>query len=139
MRAENRIIKSINRGYYHKHKGIVEGVLGTWAPQIYDNMILKDELLSTIVNIIDQANPNKVRYVSKYLDSIIPEIPDSGLPPWEKQAFINSINDGLSNGLDPFYQIARTLKFEGSKIFEKVKNSYESYEEEQDISDELPF
>lgn len=138
MRAENKLIKSMEKGEFNSHKNkCTDGSLGTWLTNISDNLKLKSEFRRTILKKINSDKYEEVEYLLKYFKNDI--ILQDAEP---EELLINAINKGLRKGDRRIYDLVNLdMSFSDYKWLEKIRESFDNFKEKKlyDIPEDLPF
>lgn len=142
LRIENKLIKDIKNGQYEKTTSRCiggAGALGTWATNISEHFLLKDQLVSTLLFKLESPYRTHQDYVFTYF------ISDSfNLMDQPTQGLVRVFTKGLKNGDKRFYDAMRGQLLFGSKEWKKafgelVENFVESEETIYIPEDDIPF
>ena len=133
LRLENKLIESIKNGKYipNSHK-CSSGALGTWAVDSCEYFILKNDLISVLLNKLSSSDDQNQDYVFNYFFGALQKLvnPPSG-------RIVNIINNGLKSGNEKFHF---ALLFTDENWMKPFKEAYDNFKETQPACDnEIPF
>lgn len=138
LRIENKLIESIRSGRYQEEpKKFLSGALGTWATDIFEHFLLKEELMNALYHKLGWGERLEKDYVFNYFFyDMIEEEP--------KQRMINILVKGLKDGNKSYYEKVKYLiEFRGEPWKEALKESFDNFAEFEptpDIpEDDIPF
>lgn len=140
LRAENKLIKSFEKGRYDSQKErCASGALGTWLSNILDSMQLKDQFKYTLTKKLFSEDYEELEYVFRFFrNSIIryDEEPD--------HALINAINKGLKRGDKRFYDLVSVeMTIAPRGWTRKIEANYNNFEGKDlypdSYEDDTPF
>jgi hypothetical protein len=133
LRLENKLIESIRNGRYisNSHK-CLKGAFGTWAANICEHFILKDDLISVLLNKLSSSDDQNQDYVFNYFFEVLKKLvnPPSG-------RIVNIINNGLKSGNEKFHT---ALLFTDEDWMKPFKEAYDNFQETEPVCDDkIPF
>ena len=94
LRAENKFVESIKDGKWHPSKNkCIGGAFGTWATNITQHFVLKDDLLSVLLNKLESSDRGEQDYVFRFFSGAFGELAES--PSFRlKKIVINGLKAG---------------------------------------------
>jgi uncharacterized protein (TIGR02391 family) len=133
LRLENKLIESIRNGRYisNSHK-CLKGALGTWAVDSCEYFILKDDLISVLLNKLSSSDDQNQDYVFNYFFWTLQKLvnPPSG-------RMVDIINNGLKAGNKKFHT---ALLFTDEDWMKPFKEAYDNFQETEPVcDDDIPF
>jgi uncharacterized protein (TIGR02391 family) len=133
LRLENKLIESIKTGRYipNSHK-CLRGALGTWVANRCEYFILKNDLISVLLNKLSSSDDQNQDYVFNYFFGTLQKLvnPPSG-------RIVNIINNGLKSGNEKFYG---ALLFTDEDWMKPFKEAYDNFQETEPVCDDkVPF
>lgn len=139
MRIENKLIKSIKKGKWHQLKQrCIDGAFGTFAINITKDFILKENLLSVLVNKLDSSDREEQDYVFKYFSNHLDELTSSPTS-WLEAV----VKKGLKNGDNRFKEMVEySFSWSGAEWQTPFKDDIENFEEkplDDEYDDGSPF
>jgi uncharacterized protein (TIGR02391 family) len=131
LRAENKFVESIKDGKWHPAKNkCIGGAFGTWATNITEHFVLKDDLLSVLLNKLESSDRGEQDYVFHFFSGAFDELAES--PSFRlKKIVIN----GLKVGDIRFKEmVEKNFYWLGGEWQSAFKEALEAFEEQP-----LPF
>ena len=143
LRIEHILIQSIESGKYNtKTSNCHSGSLGTWANNLINDFISKDDVITTLLNKLQSENHLDSDYVFQFFfRTLLESLQET--EEWLQDWSLNIIIDGLKNGDMRFYTAIKNKKY---LLNDKFKNKIQEYldnfkakEEVPEPEDDLPF
>ena len=133
LRLENKLIESIRSGRYIPNSdNCLRGTLGTWAADSCEYFILKDDLISVLLNKLSSSDDQNQDYVFNYFFWTLQKLVN---PPSDR--IVNIINNGLKSGNEKFYG---ALIFTDENWMKPFKEAYDNFQKTEPVcDDEIPF
>lgn len=125
LRAENKLIKSFEKGLYDSPNNRNEsGPLGTWLSNIADNLKLNEQFRYSLIKKLSSDNYEEIEYVIRYFRNNILTFDEE-----PEYSLINAINKGLKKGDRRFYDLV-SVEFisPDSKWTENIKDNFNNFE-----------
>jgi uncharacterized protein (TIGR02391 family) len=143
IRIEHILIQSIESGKYNtKRNTCNSGWLGTWADNLLNDFILKEDVLNILITKLGSENSFESNYIFQhFFKSLIVLAQDAD--DWFQDWSLLVINDGLKNGDLRFYTALRSKKHLLNDKFKKeIQENFDNFKTKDDVlvpDDDLPF
>ncbi|MBI4547695.1 MAG: TIGR02391 family protein [Ignavibacteriae bacterium] len=139
LRSENKLIQSVNDGRYLTHNGrCPSGALGTWATNVIQHFVLKQDLASVLMSRIGSADRTAQDYALHFFFIYLPELLSEPTPRL-KACVIKSLDTGDVRFYNAVGAVLSDCPTKWKVAFQEAYDKFEEKEQVQESDDGAPF